>query len=115
LAAGWLLAAGCWPLAVGRWLLAAGVWLLAIGWLAGCWLAAGWLPGSVQKAQFRGGWRSSVGLWALLYNPVWRILDTGCCIYVSRIQDAGYHAGYRIKSYSHSLVAPDKQGPADYW
>ena len=33
------------PKAAGCWLLAAGCWLLAgwlAGWLAGCWLAAGW-------------------------------------------------------------------------
>ena len=39
--------------------------------------------------------------------------DLGYNTALSRTQHTGDYAGYRVKSYSHSLVAPDKQGPVD--
>ncbi len=46
---------------------------------------------------------------ALILYPDYRILDT------RSIQDTGYRIVYRIQDTSdlRSLVAPDKQGPAD--
>ena len=56
----------------------------------------------------------------LIQYPVLLIQDTGYKISVSRIQDTRYYTGYRIKDivqmvlYFRSLLAPGKQGPADY-